>query len=173
MLRKSVSRQHFLILYHQSVSRHFCNDTRRCDGYALRIPLYDRHLWNCHLRYCHGIIQQNIRLHPQFGHGRPHGLVSCLKDIDLINPGRTRHPHTHGDCFLHDLIIELFTFCSGQFLGIIEIKDLAVRRKDDRSRNHRACQRASSRLVNTADEPVLFILFLVLSHLSKAFPLLL
>ena len=35
------------------------------------------------------IIQQQIRSDTQLFDSLPHGLISCLQDIDLIDPGRT------------------------------------------------------------------------------------
>ena len=156
---------------HQSVPCHFCDNARCCDGHALCVPFYNRHLRNCNLRYCHGVIQQDIRLHSQFRHSCAHSLVSRLEDIDLIDPGRTRHPHANGKGLIYDLIIELLTLRRGQFLGIIEIKDLTVCRKDDCTGDYRPRQRAASRLINTADEFTVFVSILILSHFDKPFTL--
>ena len=58
--------------------------------------------------------------------------------------------------------------CSCKLLGIIQVQNLAVFRKDYRSCYYRTCQRTSAHFINSAQIPQIFILMFINFHLFCA-----
>ena len=94
------------------------------DGDTLGVSLYDRHLQDIHSGDRYGIIDKDIRADGELSDGSPHGLISCLKDVDLIDPIRRHHDDRPGK----------------------------ILRQDDSRCCDRACQRSAPGLINSADQ---------------------
>jgi len=89
---------------------------------------------------------------PQRLHGtlhRQHGRLQYVNPIDLPDIGMTDSPSKR--LFLY-FLVQGFTPCSTQTLGVLQPGNRVFRIKDDRAGNYRPGQRAAPGLINTRDQ---------------------
>ena len=149
---KSVGRIFPIHFLHICIPRYFGENTGSRDGDTLGVSLYDRHLQDIHSGDRYGIIDKNIRTDGELSDGSPHGLISRLKDIDLIDPIRRHHDDRPGKCLFFDLREQHFPALLGHLLGVIQIRQKEILRQDDSRCCDRACQRSAPGLINSADQ---------------------
>ena len=171
VFRKPILGEQAVILGHHPVPRNLRYDTCSCYGNALRVAVNNADLRQFYLRDRNSVVEQDLRHDLKLSDCLAHRLIICLQYVDLIDPCRSDHARSPGECFVSHFIVQFFPALMRQFFGIIESQDLTVLRQDHRACNNRSCKRSSPRLINPADQCITLLLTVSLigTHLLQTF----
>lgn len=117
---KSVFRKNLIIFFHHPVSGHFGNNTccRKDTLFASPLMMGTCGIW------ISGLVTASFKSScgctESLLTAWLHCLISCLQDIDLINPLRTCHSNSNRNCSLQDHIVQFFSLLSCKLFRIIQ-----------------------------------------------------
>src|SRR5207249_1386143 len=129
-----------------------------CDGEAQPVPFDDGPLRERNTRKSDGINEQKIRRRNNRLDRPIHGEASRFQNIHGIDFLLARAPDPKPDGPLRDLLIEPFPLGFTHLLGVIQSGQPKPAWQDHSSRNHRACERPTTGLVEARHETVATLL---------------
>jgi hypothetical protein len=152
MLAKAILRKLRAEVTHDSVARHFRDDTGSGNTLADAIAIDDRRLrnWKWHDRKA--VNQHMLWRRKQFFHGHSHGVMRRTQDVDSVDLNRVNNANTPYDFSVRRKIdVNCFSQFRCQLLGIVQPSMPEFLGKNDGGGQDRPGQRPASNLVDSGD----------------------